>query len=136
MGALTQGETITGQNGKVTYGATPTAVDLVDFAIKKSAEPVDTTDNGTVSAGYKTYKPAKKVAWSGTINAMLHAGVAEPPFNEIIAFTGTADTGITYTGNIIITGVDTTVNTTDNNATKIAYTFQGTGALAEANSIS
>jgi hypothetical protein len=133
---LTVGDVITGENGKVTYGATPTVVDLIDFTIKKAATAVDTTDNSTVASGFKTFKPGKKIEWNGTINALLKAGVAEPPFNTIISFVGTADTGVTYTGNIIITGVDTTVNTTDNNATKIAYTYQGTGALTEVNSIS
>ena len=130
--ALAQGETITGKNGKITYGNTPgTEVKITTWSIKKTSQPVNTTDNG--SGDYEEYKPGKRISWNGSFEGFIKAGDAAVPFNQLIDFEGDADTGINCKGKIIINDEGYTVDVNSGDAVKIQRSFQGSGILTETN---
>ena len=122
---------ITGQAGTVSFGTVPTAVKITKWTLKKAAAPINTTDNS--SSGFDEFVPAKVVNWTGTFVGFLRKGVTPPAFNQVVAFSGLADTGATYAGNVIINDESMDVDTVGGNAVQLTRSFQGTGTLTETN---
>ena len=120
---------ITGEHGTVSFGAVPTAIKLTKFTIKKSAAPINVSDNS--SNGFADFVPAKLVEWTGTISGFLRKGVQPPAFNTVVDFTGTTEVGDTYAGKIILSEESTDVDTVGGNAVQVNRNFQGTGVLTE-----
>jgi hypothetical protein len=120
---------ITGQLGTISFGAVPTPVKITKWSFKKSATPGNVSDNS--SAGFEEFVPAKLVNWSGSFAAFMRKTTAPPAFNQVVAFTGVADTGTTYSGSVIITEEGGDVDTISGNAVMVTRNFQGTGVLTE-----
>jgi hypothetical protein len=124
------GDILTGTNGKVEYGGTPTEIGVMSFKVNRSVEPVKTTTNKSVSAGGgNTYAAGKCYDWDGEFVGRFEAGITPPPFNSVVTLTFTLDTGITYEGQGFITSEGVNVQTRDGEAIDIQYTFKGTGDL-------
>jgi hypothetical protein len=123
------GDVITGILGTISFGSTPTAVKITKWSLKKSASPINVSDNG--SAGFEEFKPAKNIGWTGSFTGFMRVGVTPPAINSIVAFSGVADTGSTYSGNVIITEEGFDVDTVGGNAVQVSRNFTGTGTLTE-----
>ena len=121
---------ITGQSGTISFAST--SVKISKWALKKSASPINTTDNS--SAGFEEFVPAKVVAWTGSFTAFMRKTVTPPAFNSVVAFSGVAESGTTYSGNVIITEEGFDVDTVGGNAVSVNRNFQGTGVLTETHS--
>ena len=121
---------ITGQKGKVTFGTgTPVEIKITKWSLKKSANPINTSDNG--SEGFEDFAPAKLVNWTGSFSGFMRKGTKPPAINTVLDFTGTADTGVTYAGKVIITEEGFDVDTVGGTAVQVNRNYQGTGVLTE-----
>lgn len=119
------GDLITGKNGAVSIGGTP--IDITAWSIVKTTTPLNGSDSG--SGDWEEFAVGKRADWKGTFEGFMKAGEAAPSFNTEVAFIGTADTGITYNGDIIITEQSTPVDVNNSENVKVSFSFQGTGAL-------
>lgn len=120
------GDLITGKLGAVSVGGT--AIDITAWSIQKSATPLNGSDSS--SGDWEEFAVGKRVDWKGTFEGFMKAGEDAPAFNTEAAFVGTADTGIFYNGQIIITEQSTPVDVNNSENVKVAFSFQGTGVLA------
>ena len=120
---------ITGQLGTVSFGGA--TIKITKWTLKKSAAPIDVSDNA--SSGFHEYKPAKLINWSGTFSGFMRKNTLPPAINTAAAFVGTADTGVTYSGSVLISEEGFDVDTVGGNAVQVNRNYQGSGVLTETN---
>jgi hypothetical protein len=123
------GDNVSGQDGKVNYGATPTEIKITNWDYTKEMDTKEVSDSGSTAG--KDYIPDKLYSWSGTFTGWLKAGVTKPAFGEVIALELIADAAIESTGSAIITSQGTTLQVSGGDAVQVTYNFQGTGILTE-----
>jgi hypothetical protein len=121
---------ISGSTGTVTVGGSPVAV--TKWSFKEESDTVETTDStsGTdaefISEGHKKR--------SGSFEGFLIKGTATPTVGgAAAAMVLTAFSGVTYSGNGIITSKDVNVQISKGNGVPITCNFIGTGSWTEAN---
>ncbi len=124
------GDNISGSDGMVKYGATPTEIKITKWNIKKKTSgPVPVNDSG--SGGNMTNLPAKLVGFDGSFEGFLKKGVAGPTFNSVVAGEFYVDDNIKYEGDIIIGEEDINVAVDGTDAVKVGFSFEGTGELTK-----
>ena len=121
---------ISGSEGALTFDSG--AVKITSFSITIDAPIFDSTDSS--SSGWREKTATGWKNWTGTFEGFLEGSVAAETLGGTAAeAVFTAATGITFTGNIILTQKVVTVPIAEGTGTTIAYNFEGTGALTEAN---
>jgi hypothetical protein len=128
---------VNGLGGSVAFAGTGIDSNVKEWSISFAGAELDTTAMGNVQQ-WDSYIAGRR-SWSGSWTALwddgavglapdatpAETGVGDTPASCNFHFNGeTADGKIV--GNIIITGVDTTVNI--DGANEVAYTFRGTGS--------
>ena len=123
---------VNGLGGSVAFAGTGVDSNVKEWSISFAGAELDTTAMGSAEQ-WDTYISGRR-SWSGSWTALWDSGlgvftpdsgaatggIADAPASCVFTF----DTGGTIIGDIIITGVDTTVNT--DGANEISYTFRGT----------
>jgi hypothetical protein len=128
---MSVGNKISGKDGSVKHGSGATAIKITKWDVTKTADVQDNTDSGDAATGYKANLPSGWKGWNGSFEGFLLGGVAQPEFGSIIPLELIADGNIKYTGNAIINSEATSLGVVSNESVKVAYQFQGTGALTK-----
>ncbi len=121
--------TFSGTGGKVSYGGVNW--DIEKWSVTKKGVVANVTDSG--SSTWEDFIASGFQSWTFTFEGFLKSGVAKPTFHTSVALVFTVATGVTLTGNGIITDEGTTLEVNGTNAVKVSFSGQGTGALTEAN---
>lgn len=128
---MSVGNKLSGKDGSVKWGGSLTALKVTKWDVTKTADVQDVTDSGDSAAGYKSSIASGWKAWSGSFEAFLLGGVAEPDFGSVIALELIADSNIKYAGNAIINSEGVNLGVVGNEAVKYSFQFTGTGALTK-----
>ncbi len=126
---------ITGHQGAFTLDANAYDENIFDFSINQNRETFESTDFDTVS-NTRT-KTAGLMDWDISASGYLDDTTLQVMTDwqngsfASIGFTGVANTGVTYTGEVIVTNFNLTVSRTGGNN---SYTLsaEGTGPLTVA----
>ena len=114
-----------GHGGNVTFGSGYT-VNVYSWSIDYTAEALESTD--FASSGARTFIPGL-TGWSGSYECRLDSATPiVAPGAAAASATFQARTGLTYNGNIIITGVSP-ANAVDG-LSGVTFSFQGTAGLS------
>lgn len=121
---------IAGDAGEVTLGGT---IKITAWECTVEGEVIDVTDSGDTT--WKEFIPSGWTSWSGSFEGYVETGDAGgltvgAAAAELIL---TAKSGVTWTGNAIVTSSLTNLVVVEAEAVKVAYTFQGTGILTPVN---
>lgn len=112
-----------------------TVYNCLSWTISQTSETKDSTDSGDVAASsaWATHVPSGVKRWEGSFEMIQNDGVValipEADGEGIFKMDGTDN----FTGNLIITGVDTNVTVIEGDVSKQTVTFTGNGAIAETN---
>jgi len=120
---------ISGSEGAVTYDSG--TVDITEWGLTIDAPIFDSTDSSSDGWREKTATGWKN--WTGTFSGWLQGGVAAEALGSAATLVLTAATGITFTGSAILTQMNPTANIAEGTGIPVAYTFEGTGELTQAN---
>lgn len=121
-----------GKGGALTLGGTAVA-QITDWSVSQSVDVADTTtmedSDRTFLAGIKSFEGSADVLWSaGDTSGNLQAGeIAVGTTYAAIFYPGGTSGNVSYSGNVICTGVEVTATVDD--VITASITFQGTGAL-------
>ena len=129
---------VNGLSGKVTFAGTGIDSNVKEWSISFAGAELDTTAmNGT--GQWDTYIAGRR-SWSGSWTALWDSesaegltpdgsaatgGIGDTAAECVFRFVDDTTDGL-ITGDIIITGIDTTVNI--DGANEVSYTFRGTGS--------
>ena len=129
---------VNGLSGKVTFVGTGIDSNVKEWSISFAGAELDTTAmNGT--GQWDTYIAGRR-SWSGSWTALWDStsaegltpdggdatgGIGDTAAECVFRFVDDTTDGL-ITGDIIITGIDTTVNI--DGANEVSYTFRGTGS--------
>ena len=121
---------ISGEDGSCSLGAV--TVKITNWNVEEVTEVIDTTDSGDSSN--KTFIGNGWNSWSGSFEGFVETSDTGETVGAAAAeLILTAASGITWTGNAIITRKATSLDVVGAEAVKVSYDFQGTGALTLAN---
>lgn len=104
---------------------------ITGWSITKTNSTANVTDSSSVT--WEDHIAAGFRKWSGSFEGWFKNSQVKPTMNAIVAAVFTVASGVTYSGNIIITSEATALTVDGTTAVKLTYNFQGTGALTEAN---
>lgn len=123
---------ISGEDGAATL--TAGAINITSWTVTKTAEVQNTTNSGTENNA-KTFIPSGFTEWSGSMEGLVETGDAggETVGDDPAALVLTAKSGVTWTGNAIITSATFVCVVAGTDSLKYSYTFQGTAALTPVN---
>lgn len=110
-----------GQNGNVSF--TNLTAGTKGWSLDYSADALETTD--FADSGKRTYI-AGLSGWSGSVDCVWDPANTAVP-GDTATLTLTADTGDTYAGTAIMTGLSLSVDVAGVNT--VSYSFQGSGTL-------
>ena len=121
---------ISGASGTATFDSTE--IYITGWSVDIAGETINTTDSS--NSTWEEHLPSGFKGWTGTFEGFQETATADPAINGtaaslVLELDGTRD----YTGNVIITGVSTTVDVPGAEAIKKTFTFQGTGTLTLTN---
>ena len=128
---------VNGLGGNVTFAGTGIDSNVKEWSISFAGAELDVTAmNATGSwdeyiGGRRSWSGSWTSLWDSTTGAMTPdgadatAGIADAAAECVFRFFNDTTDG-DITGNIIVTGVDTTVNI--DGANEVSYTFRGTGS--------
>lgn len=128
---MATGDNISGINGKISVGAVE--YEVTNFNVSVSGSTIGVTDGSDRATGFRRKLPGKFKEWSGDAELFLKIGDAEIECNSDLAFVGTAETGVTYTGQICVTEVGDAIPVEAEEAVQVSISFEGLGALTKAN---
>lgn len=124
-------DNIAGHEGTVTIGAAE--IYITNFSITVEGDPLNVTDSSCTT--WEESIPSGFKRWSGSLEGFVKDGTATNTIGAAAAEgVFTAETGVTWTGNLILTNKTISLQVSGGDAVKVAYNFIGTGALTEANS--
>tara|TARA_S200002703_G_scaffold134757_2_gene123419 strand:+ start:2282 stop:2689 length:408 start_codon:yes stop_codon:yes gene_type:complete len=121
-----------GKGGALTLGGTAVA-QITDWSVSQSVDVADTTtmndDDRTFMAGIKSFEGSADVLWgAGDTSGDIQAGEIVVGTTYAAIFYPNGTTGLlSYSGNVIVTGVEVTATVDD--VITASISFQGTGAL-------
>lgn len=123
-----------GIDGALSIGGT--TYNILSWSLSQTTEVKDTTDSGAVSASaaWATNVASGVKRWSGSFEMIKNDGVAALTVGTIGELILKMDGTDNFTGNCIITGVDTNVTVIEGDVVKESVTFIGNGTLTETNS--
>lgn len=120
---------LSGKDGTVKYGATPTELEVTDWSYDKSMEVKEVTDSG--SGDGKEYLPDGRYSITGSFSAFVEMSVTPPTFGTEVALQLHYD-ATNYDGfNAIITNESPALQVTGGDAVKKTFSFTATGAITE-----
>ena len=123
---------VSGVDGALTFAGGTTFV-LTSFSIDVSSGVIDVTDSSSTTARHKITNGYYE--WEGTAEGFLLDGTATPVVGGVAAeCVFTAETGITWTGDALVSAKTISLTQSDESAATVSFTMTGTGALTEANS--
>jgi len=126
---------VNGLGGSVTFTGTGLTSNVKEWSISFAGAEIDTTAMGgsnswdTYIGGRRSWTGSWSVLWDASADVLTPdgdvatGGIADAPASCTFKFHDDTTDG-TIAGNIIVTGVDTTVNI--DGANEISYTFRGT----------
>jgi hypothetical protein len=115
---------IAGKEGNVTFSSGYTT-GVFSWSIDYNAEALEETDFADL--GYRTYIPGLK-GWSGSFECRLdNSSKIAHPGKPGASATFQATTGVTYYGNILVTGL--ALSTPVDGIAAVTVSFQGSGPL-------
>jgi len=112
---------VAGYGGSISF--TNLTAGAKGWTVDYTGDPLETTD--FADAGVRTYI-AGLTGWTATVSANWDAANTAVPGNSA-TLTLTADTGDTYAGTAIMTGLSASVSVDGVN--QVNYSFQGSGTL-------
>ena len=119
---------IHGKNGALSLGGTNVAM-ITEWTVNETVEVVQCTAMGdtshTYKAGIKTFEGSAECVWTTDAETGYIAG-----FTVGTEYTGVfyvTDSSLSYTGQVIITGIE--VSATMDDVVRASVSFQGTGGL-------
>jgi predicted secreted protein len=123
---------INGATGALTHGGT---IAITGWTINITTDTIDVTDD-SVADGWRQTLPGGFKGWTGTCTGYVLDGTATKAVgadDASAAAVFTAETGVTWTGNALITGKTITLTIDGGDAVGFELTFVGDGILTEAN---
>ena len=120
---------ISGSNGTVTYNSAD--VPITSWEVTQEEDVINTTDSG--NSGWETNIAKGIKRWTASFEGFYKTADTGAALGTDASLVLLADTGITYTGNAIITSKVTTTDVPGTDGVVIAYEATGNGALTEAN---
>jgi len=121
---------VSGSTGAISLAATPIAMTMWEFTESSEAKVV--TDS--TSSGKTDRIPGGIVGFVGRFEGWVLDGTVTPVVGGAAAeFIMTAESGLTFTGEGIITSKNVLSQTEGGDAVKFSCDFEGDGALVEAN---
>jgi hypothetical protein len=123
---------ISGSAGALTISG-GTAFVLTKWEVKQTAGIQDVTDSSSGAAGWREKIPNGFKDWKGSAEGFVNSGTADPvPGGAAAACVFTAKSGVTWTGNGIITRVGNALQVAGETAVTVAIEIEGAGALTAA----
>lgn len=119
---------ISGKDGALSVSG-GTTVDITAWTVNEKGEVANVTDSN--SSTWSEFIPTSFLSWDGSFEGWLKSSMTFPVMNAVAEAIFTLGTGMTYTGNAIITGLTTVLSVTGTDAIKISGTLQGTGTLTK-----
>jgi predicted secreted protein len=124
-----------GKGGALTLGGTAVA-QITDWSVSQSVDVADTTTMGdsdrTFLAGIKSFEGSADVLWAAEDNTddtgLVAGEIAVGTTYAAIFYPGGTGGNVSYSGNVICTGVEVTATVDD--VVTASISFQGTGALS------
>jgi hypothetical protein len=123
---------VTGNDGIVKYGATPTALPTESWAISEKGS-VRNGDSSSNAGDYTVKSAGAFKDWSGSFVALLDDGEDGPAVGTAMAGLFYIDDTKYYGGQIIITDRNPAVEVKGGDYAKVNFTFDGTGDLHHPN---
>lgn len=123
---------INGASGAVSYNSTEIYITEWEAAVNTTTK--DTTDSEDTTWKTKLANGFKE--WSGSFSGWVIDGTDTPVVTgdsaaaELVL---TAETGVTFTGNAILTGKTINLQINEGDPVRYTMTFEGDGSLTEAN---
>lgn len=123
---------INGASGAVSYNSTE--IYITEWEASVNTTTKDTTDSEDTT--WKTKLPNGFKEWSGSFSGWVIDGTDTPVVTgdsaaaELVL---TAETGVTFTGNAILTSKKINLQINQGDPVRYTMTFEGDGALTEAN---
>lgn len=123
-----------GIDGTVSLGGT--TYNILSWSLSQTLETKDTTDSGSVSSSvaWATAVSSGVKRWSGSFEMIKNDGVAA----ILVGATGSLilkmNATDNFTGNCIVTSVDTNTTVIEGDVIKESVSFIGNGAITETNS--
>lgn len=122
---------VSGVDGALTIGGTTFV--LTEFSLEVSGGIIDVTDSSCTD--WREKIPSGFKDWRGTAKGFLLDGTATPTVGAAAAScVFTAESGLTYTGDGIVTTKAINLDVPGENAVTVDITIEGAGSLTEANS--
>jgi hypothetical protein len=120
---------MSGEDGTVTVNAVE--IHIIAWGITINGEVIDVTDSS--ASAYKVFIPSGWKSWNGTFEGFVESGVAGAAIGATAAEAiFLAKTGVTWTGDVILTVQNVNLDVVGPEAIKTDYTFQGTDSLVAA----
>jgi hypothetical protein len=117
---------ISGKDGKVKYGASPTEIKITDWSYDKQIGLKDVSDSGSV--GGKEFLPDALYEVDGSFSGFVLTGATLPTFGTEIALELIMDAANKWAGNGIITSQGEKLQVVGGDAVKVSFSFKGSGA--------
>lgn len=123
---------INGASGAVSYNSTE--IYITEWEASVNTTTKDTTDSEDTT--WKTKLPNGFKEWSGSFSGWVIDGTDTPVVTgdsaaaELVL---TAETGVTFTGNAILTSKKINLQINQGDPVRYTMTFEGDGSLTEAN---
>ena len=123
-----------GKGGALTLGGVAVA-QITDWSVSQSVDVADTTTMGdgdrTFLAGIKSFEGSADVLWAAEDHApdqgLVAGEILVGTTYAAIFYPGGTGGNVSYSGNVIVTGVE--VSATVDDVVTASISFQGTGAL-------
>ena len=120
------GDKLSGKDGKVNWGASPTEIHITRWERTKSIATKNVSDSSSVSGMDKIPDGLYEV--SGSFEGFIEAGVALPTQGAEIALELVVSSAIKEAGNGIITQISESLQVSGGEAVALSVQFEGTGA--------
>lgn len=127
---------ISGKDGTVKYGASPTTYDVTDWSFDRNFEIQDVTDSGDSSTGWRAKQATGWKSGSGNFTAFVEGGVSFPTEGSEVALELISNSARKWAGNGIITSVSEALTVAGGEAQKATFNFETTGAWTKTDTTS
>lgn len=118
---------ISGKDGSVSYDST--TIKITNWSLTKSIATKDVSDSGSTSG--KDFIVDGLYEWSGSFEAFIEGGTAQPALGSSATLELIADSNVKWSGSAILTSEGDNLQVVEGDALKATYDFQGTGALTK-----
>lgn len=120
------GDKISGKDGKVNWGASPTEIHITNWTRNKAIAIKPVPDSSSVGGIPKIVDGLYDV--KGSFDGFIEAGVALPTIGAIIDIELVVNSNIKEAGKGIIVSEDESLQVSGGDAVSVSYGFEGSGA--------